>query len=72
MPLIGDIRETASVEQAIAGIRVNSIFHSAAYKHVPMMESHLLEAVKNNILGTRNVVRAACRNGVERLPDDLV
>ena len=64
VPLIADIRETASVEQAIRGHQVNSIFHSAAYKHVPVMESHLLEAVKNNILGTRNVVRAACRNRV--------
>lgn len=62
--LIADIREMASVEQAIRGHQVNSIFHSAAYKHVPVMESHLLEAVKNNILGTRNVVRAACRNRV--------
>ena len=64
VPLIADIREMASVEQAIRGHQVNSIFHSAAYKHVPVMESHLLEAVKNNILGTRNVVRAACRNRV--------
>ena len=64
VPLIADIREMASVEQAIRGHQVTSIFHSAAYKHVPVMESHLLEAVKNNILGTRNVVRAACRNRV--------
>jgi FlaA1/EpsC-like NDP-sugar epimerase len=64
VPLIADIREMASVEQAIRGHQVSSIFHSAAYKHVPVMESHLLEAVKNNILGTRNVVRAACRNRV--------
>jgi FlaA1/EpsC-like NDP-sugar epimerase len=61
---IGDIRELTSVEQAIERYDIQSIFHAAAYKHVPVMESHLLEAVKNNILGTHNVVRAAYRYGV--------
>jgi FlaA1/EpsC-like NDP-sugar epimerase len=61
---IGDIRELPSVEQAIERYDIQSIFHAAAYKHVPMMEAHLLEAVKNNVLGTRNVVQAAVRHGV--------
>jgi FlaA1/EpsC-like NDP-sugar epimerase len=61
---IGDIRELASVQQAIERYEVQSIFHAAAYKHVPMMEEHLLEAIRNNILGTNNVVQAACRAGV--------
>jgi FlaA1/EpsC-like NDP-sugar epimerase len=64
VPQIADIREMASVEQAIRTHRVDSIFHAAAYKHVPMMESHLLEAIKNNILGTMNVVQAAYQNEV--------
>ncbi len=64
VPVIADIREMASVENAIRRHEVNSVFHAAAYKHVPVMESHLLEAVKNNILGTSNVVRAACLHGV--------
>ncbi len=61
---IADIREMESVENAIRRHHVESIFHAAAYKHVPMMESHVLEAVKNNVLGTRNVAQAAYRNGV--------
>ncbi len=61
---IADIREMESVENAIRRHHVQSIFHAAAYKHVPMMEAHLLEAVKNNVLGTRNVAHAAYRNGV--------
>jgi FlaA1/EpsC-like NDP-sugar epimerase len=61
---IGDIRELASVEQAIEHHGVQSIFHAAAYKHVPMMEAHLVEAVRNNVLGTYNVVSAAFAYGV--------
>jgi FlaA1/EpsC-like NDP-sugar epimerase len=64
-PVVGDIREYASVERVIRAWRVTSIFHAAAYKHVPVMENHVLEAVKNNVLGTRNVVEAAVANGVK-------
>jgi FlaA1/EpsC-like NDP-sugar epimerase len=63
-PQIGDIRDYERVDELIKAHRVDSIFHAAAYKHVPMMEGHVLEAVKNNILGTRNVVFAAQRNQV--------
>ncbi len=63
-PAIGDIRDYARVEAVIRRYDIDAIFHAAAYKHVPMMEIHVVEAVKNNILGTRNVVTAAYRNGV--------
>jgi FlaA1/EpsC-like NDP-sugar epimerase len=66
LPIIGDIRELDRLEEVIRTFRVNSIFHAAAYKHVPMMESHLIEAVKNNILGTNNAVQAAAANGVSQ------
>ncbi len=64
VPYIGDIRSYENVAAAIDRHHVNAIFHAAAYKHVPMMEAHLVEAVKNNILGTSNLVRAASRKGV--------
>ncbi|MEZ5353287.1 MAG: nucleoside-diphosphate sugar epimerase/dehydratase [Bryobacteraceae bacterium] len=64
VPYIGDIRIYENVSAAIDRHRVNAIFHAAAYKHVPMMEAHLVEAVKNNILGTSNLVQAASRKGV--------
>ena len=64
VPVIGDIREYSTVERVIQTYDVTSIFHAAAYKHVPVMESHILEAVKNNVQGTRNLVSAAVANGV--------
>ena len=42
------------------------MFHAAAHKHVPLLEDHPCEAVSTNVLGTRNVVAAAERTGVER------
>ena len=41
------------------------MYHAAAYKHVPLMEAHLFEAIENNVLGTRNLVRAASGHGAE-------
>ena len=47
------------MEQIIERYAVNSIFHAAAYKHVPLMERQVCEAVRNNVLGTWNLVQAA-------------
>jgi FlaA1/EpsC-like NDP-sugar epimerase len=56
---LGDIRETGRLAEVFERHAVETVFHAAAYKHVPMMESHVLEAVRNNILGTWNLVRTA-------------
>ncbi len=56
---LGDIRNSDRLQEIIDRHRIERIFHAAAYKHVPMMESHVCEAVRNNILGTWNLVRAA-------------
>ena len=61
---LGDVRDPTVVDDLIRRHHVDSIFHAAAYKHVPMMEAHVAEAVKTNIFGTWNVVRAAYRNHV--------
>ncbi len=65
--VIGDIRDYARVEEVIVQNHIQLVFHAAAYKHVPMMEAHLLEAISNNIFGTWNVVRAARRHSVSGL-----
>ena len=64
---LGDIREPDRLNEVMHQQEVESVFHAAAYKHVPMMEAHTLEAVRNNILGTWNLVRAAHRQNVRSL-----
>ena len=61
---MGTIRSFRQVCDVIEEHRVNSIFHAAAYKHVPMMEIHPLEAAENNVLGTYHLVEAALLNRV--------
>jgi FlaA1/EpsC-like NDP-sugar epimerase len=56
---IGDIRDDARIREVIRENLIDSIFHAAAYKHVPLMEAHPLEAIRNNVLGTWNLVQAA-------------
>jgi FlaA1/EpsC-like NDP-sugar epimerase len=66
VPVIGDVRDRGRVEETVRAHRPAIIFHAAAYKHVPMMEIHPVEAVKTNVLGTRIVAEAAAKYGVER------
>ena len=66
VPVIGDVRDRGRVEEIVRAHRPAIIFHAAAYKHVPMMEIHPVEAVKTNVLGTRIVAEAAAKFGVER------
>ena len=66
VPAIGDIRDRRRVEEVIRTQRPGVIYHAAAYKHVPMMEVHVAEAVKNNVLGTKIVAEAAAACGVRR------
>ena len=63
--IIGDIRDNAKVAQITRKYRPHIIFHAAAHKHVKFMENHPDEAVKNNILGTQNLIEAAIKHEVE-------
>ena len=63
--IIGDIRDNAKVAQITRKYRPHIIFHAAAHKHVKFMENHPDEAVKNNILGTQNLIDAAIKHDVE-------
>jgi FlaA1/EpsC-like NDP-sugar epimerase len=62
---IGNVQNAARVAEVMEAHRPSTVFHAAAYKHVPMMEAHLFEAVENNVFGTRTVAEEAARHGVE-------
>jgi FlaA1/EpsC-like NDP-sugar epimerase len=56
---LGDVCDIPAVSRVFARHRPDIVFHAAAYKHVPMLESNTREALRNNVLGTRNVALAA-------------
>jgi len=65
LPVIGDVKNAAWVNQVMAEHRPAVVFHAAAYKHVPLMENaNAWEAVRNNVLGTQVVAAAAQAHGV--------
>jgi FlaA1/EpsC-like NDP-sugar epimerase len=65
-PVVADIRDHARLERVLGRQRPQVVFHAAAYKHVPLMEMNAEEVVLNNVMGTRNLLRAAERQAVER------
>jgi FlaA1/EpsC-like NDP-sugar epimerase len=65
-PVLGDIADPLSVTQLIQTQQPEIIFHAAAYKHVPLLESQVREAVHNNLIGTKILAEAAIAAGVAR------
>lgn len=61
---IGDVRDHNSMKRIFEKFKPGVIFHAAAHKHVPLMESNPEQAVLNNVLGTRNLINLAVKNGV--------
>ncbi len=64
--LIADIRDKTKMEKVFEDFSPNVVFHAAAYKHVPLMEEHPDEAVKNNVLGTKTVADLALKYKAEK------
>jgi FlaA1/EpsC-like NDP-sugar epimerase len=65
VPCIGDITDRARMGQIFQAHRPSIVFHAAAHKHVPMMEYNPGEAIKNNVLGTRQLAELADEHGVQ-------
>ncbi len=63
---LADVRDQASMLSTFMAHQPHVVFHAAAHKHVPLLETHPEEAVRTNIVGTANVVDAAAIAGVER------
>ena len=64
--VLGDICDSAAMGHVFQHYKPSAVFHAAAYKHVPLLEGQVREAVKNNALGTRQVADLAHAHGVER------
>jgi O-antigen biosynthesis protein WbqV len=62
--VLADVRDRARVDQALAALRPELVFHAAALKHVPIVEAHPEEGVLTNTIGTRHVADACRRHGV--------
>ena len=64
--VIADVRNKDRIDSLFDKYRPNVVFHAAAYKHVPLMESNPVEAVQANVFGTKNVVDASIRYNIEK------
>jgi FlaA1/EpsC-like NDP-sugar epimerase len=67
IPVLADVKSINKVENAIKENKIDTIYHAAAYKHVPMVEKNTVEGVFNNVMGTYNVAVCARDNNVENM-----
>ncbi|WP_026825041.1 MULTISPECIES: nucleoside-diphosphate sugar epimerase/dehydratase [Exiguobacterium] len=65
-PVIGDVQDIERLEYVFQTYRPEIVYHAAAHKHVPLMQDNPLEAVKNNVYGTKNMVDVASKYRVDR------
>ncbi|UXX82700.1 polysaccharide biosynthesis protein [Roseovarius pelagicus] len=65
IPLIGSVQNPRRVSAALKRYGVQTIYHAAAYKHVPLVEHNVVEGLRNNVFGTKTVADAAIDAGVE-------
>jgi FlaA1/EpsC-like NDP-sugar epimerase len=66
VPVIGDLKDRHYMDYIIGRLKADAVFHTAAYKHVPLMEENPVAAIENNLLGTDNLLNAALKHGVKR------
>ena len=64
-PILGNVQDKEHLERLIRAFNVDTIYHAAAYKHVPLVEFNVLDGVRNNIFGTLSCAQAAASCGVE-------
>ena len=64
-PVMGSIQREHRLEVIMTSFKVQSVYHAAAYKHVPLVEHNVVEGVRNNVFGTWYAAEAAIKSGVE-------
>src|SRR5947199_1676606 len=65
VPVLGTVLLEDQLRTVFAAHRPDLVFHAAAYKHLPMAERNVLETIRNNVIGTRNVAQAAIEHGAQ-------
>ncbi|MFT6658504.1 MAG: FlaA1/EpsC-like NDP-sugar epimerase [Maritalea sp.] len=65
VPIIGSVQNPRRVETVLKRLKVQTVYHAAAYKHVPLVEQNVIEGMRNNIFGTKTISDAAMAAGVE-------
>lgn len=66
-PVIADVRDRNRIDNVLGKFKPDVIYHTAAHKHVSLMEVNIEEAIFNNVLGTRNLVESAAAHNIPRL-----
>ncbi len=64
VPVLGSVRDFAHLHEVMRLWQVDTVYHAAAYKHVPLVEHNVVEGVQNNVIGTLNAARAAVETAV--------
>ena len=66
VPIVGELKDREYMQYIIEKLRCDAVFHTAAYKHVPLMEANPVAVIANNVFGTKNLLDACIENGVKR------
>ncbi len=64
VPLLGSVQDESSISTIFNKFKPDTVYHVAAYKHVPMVEYNILEGIKNNVFGTINIFESSIKNNV--------
>ena len=67
IPILATVTNSSQVNNVIKEYSINTIYHAAAYKHVPMVEQNVVSGVYNNVIGTYNLAQSAFDNNVENM-----
>ncbi len=65
LPILGSVQDRKRLEDIMRGFSVDTVYHAAAYKHVPLVEYNVIEGVRNNVFGTWQTAEAAIASGVK-------